>query len=129
MLGVQVSLHASPPPKSPGSVGSSPFHPEISQRRSLRGVTRSIPERLARLPKSGKDMRLTIRGGDAAAQDVWECCNFLTEDDELWQGGVVSWGLNYQGRLGNGDAVDRFRPARSLLWRHAVQVSAGDHHR
>jgi hypothetical protein len=45
-------------------------------------------------------------------------------------GGVLSWGIGIQGRLGSGDWVDRFEPCRALdeLNGMILQVSAGDYH-
>lgn len=76
-------------------------------------------------------LQLRLRGGgeglaEAGGKGKLEARG---DDEEWWEGGVVSWGLNLQGRLGNGDVVDRFRPARSKLWQHVLQVSAGDYHR
>jgi alpha-tubulin suppressor-like RCC1 family protein len=45
-------------------------------------------------------------------------------------GGVVSWGIGLQGRLGSGDWIDRFEPCRALeaLCGELTQISAGDYH-
>eukprot|EP00961_Rhodomonas_salina_P190897 2575780-Rhodomonas_salina.3 len=51
-------------------------------------------------------------------------------DEELGfeTGGVLAWGINVHGRLGDGGWVDGFRPKRNKLAKDVVAVSAGDYH-
>jgi hypothetical protein len=53
----------------------------------------------------------------------------VSADEECWEGGVVSWGVNVHGRLGDGGTRDRHRPARMKLAEDVLQICAGDYHR
>ena len=88
-------------------------------------VTASKASRLRHFPHL---VSLKLRGGNVDSV-MCDDDSGAFEDGEFWEGGVISWGINCHGRLGNGGSRDRHRPARTKLLEEVVQICAGDYHR
>ena len=71
------------------------------------------------------ELKLSETGPEA---DSHAHTNIASTRLEHGGGGVVSWGIGLQGRLGSGDWIDRFEPCRAVndaLSGEVVQISAG----